>query len=465
MKLSVVMPVYNERATILEIIRRVRAVPIDKEILIVDDASTDGTRELLAELADVPEIRIFHQPVNQGKGAAVRRGFENMTGDVVIIQDADLEYDPQDYPKLLEPIRCGDADVVYGSRFLGWPRRVLHYRHQLANRFLTSFSNLCTDLNLTDMETCYKMMTREVAQNLRLRSKRFDIEPEITAKIARMGYRVFEVPISYHGRAQWEGKKIGWRDGVPAVWTILRYAWVDDEENERAGYRILLRMQKLRRYNRWMWEQLAPHVGRRVLEVGSGVGNMTRFLASRDRVIATDLDEKYLVILRNLFGTYPHMSVERLDLNGPDLPGRGEHIDTVLCLNVLEHIEDDRGALRRIHDLLEPGGRLVLLVPAIASLYGTLDRALQHHRRYDRNDLLGKLRESGFAVEASWYFNLLGVFGWYVNSRILRRKHFPPIQLSLYDFLVPIFRVESRMELPFGMSLIAIARKSAAPVA
>ncbi|MGH7856867.1 MAG: glycosyltransferase, partial [Candidatus Binatia bacterium] len=329
MKLSVVMPVYNERATILEIVRRVREAPIEKEILIVDDGSTDGTRELLAGLEGENGVRIFLQPENRGKGAAVRRGIENATGDAVIIQDADLEYDPQDYAKLLEPIRRGEADVVYGSRFLGWPRRVLHYRHQLANRFLTFLSNVCTDLNLTDMETCYKMMTREVAKTLRLRSKRFEIEPEITAKIARMGYRVFEVPISYRGRSYWEGKKIGWRDGVQAVWTILRYAFVDDEENERAGYRILLRMQKLRRYNAWMWEQLAPHVGRRVVEVGAGVGNMTRFLVSRERVIATDLDEKYLAILRNLFDTYSHVTVARFDLDDPDPPGRGERIDTV----------------------------------------------------------------------------------------------------------------------------------------
>jgi glycosyltransferase involved in cell wall biosynthesis len=461
MKLSVVIPVFNERPTIEECLRRVRAVDVEKEILIVDDASTDGTREFLAGLPADPALRVLFQPKNQGKGAAVRRGFEEASGDVVVIQDADLEYDPEDYHKLLEPIRDGRADVVYGSRFLGWPRRVLRFRHQLANRFLTLLSNLVTDLNLTDMETCYKMMTRDVAKTLRLRSDRFGIEPEITAKIARLGYRVYEVPISYHGRDYWEGKKIGWRDGFAAVWTILRYAFVDEEENERAGYRILQRMQKVSRYNRWMWEQLEPHVGRRVLEVGSGVGNMTRFLLRRERVIATDLDAKYLQVLHHLFDAYPHVTVGRYDLNGGPPPGDGERIDTVLCLNVLEHVVDDEQALRGVRELLEPGGRLVLLVPALGALYGSLDRALEHQRRYERPELLEKLGRAGFDVEKSWFFNLLGVPGWYVNSRVLGRTHFPPVQLTLYDRLVPLFRLESRFRLPVGMSLIAIARKPA----
>jgi glycosyltransferase involved in cell wall biosynthesis len=461
MKLSVVIPVFNERATIEECLRRVRAVEIDKEIIVVDDGSTDGTRELLTSVAADPAVRVVLQPENRGKGAAVRRAFEQATGDAIVIQDADLEYDPEDYHKLLEPIRDGIADVVYGSRFLGWPRRVLRFRHQLANRFLTLLSNLATDLNLTDMETCYKMMTREVAQTLRLRSDRFGIEPEITAKIARLGYRVYEVPISYHGRDYWEGKKIGWKDGVAAVWTILRYAFVDDEENERAGYRILRRMQKVSRYNRWMWTQLESHVGRRVLEVGAGVGNMTRFLVKRDRVIATDVDAKYLQVLHHLFDAYPHITVRRFDLNGGPPPASGERIDTILCLNVLEHIEDDDRALRAFNDVLEPGGRLVLLVPALRRLYGSLDRALDHYRRYEQEEVRDKLVGAGFEIEKWWFFNLLGVAGWYLNSRVFRRTTFPPVQLTLYDWLVPLFRLESRFRLPLGMSLITVARKPA----
>ena len=459
MRLSVVIPVYNERPTIAECLSRVRAVALDKEIIVVDDASTDGTAEYLASLPPDPGLKIIRQPENRGKGAAVCRGFAEAAGDVIVIQDADLEYDPQDYLKLLEPIREGRADVVYGSRFLGWPRRVLRFRHQLANRFLTLLSNLTTDLNLTDMETCYKMITREVAQSLRLRSERFGIEPEITAKIARLGYRVYEVPVSYHGRDYWEGKKIGWRDGLAAIGTILRCAFVDDGENEQAGYRTLLRMQKVSRYNRWMWQQLEGYVGRRVLEVGAGVGNMTRFLIGREHVVATDLDPKYLRILHHLFDEYPHVTVGPFDLNGGAPPGGVEKLDTVVCLNVLEHIDDDGRALRAFYDLLEPGGRLVLLVPALAVLYGSLDRALDHFRRYERADLLDKLAGAGFTVEKSWFFNVLGVFGWYLNSRVLRRTTFPPLQLALYDRLVPLFRLESKFRLPLGMSLIAIAQK------
>jgi glycosyltransferase involved in cell wall biosynthesis len=471
MRLSVIIPVYNERPTIEECLRRVRAVALDKEIVVVDDASTDGTREFLAAFPAEPNLRILYQPDNRGKGAAVRRGLQEVTGDVVVIQDADLEYDPQDYHKLIEPIRDGRADVVYGSRFLGWPRRVLRFRHQLANRFLTLLSNLVTDLNLTDMETCYKMMTREVVKSLRLRSDRFGIEPELTSKIARLGFRVYEVPISYHGRDYWEGKKIGWKDGFAAIGTILRYAFVDDEENEHAGYRILQRMQKVSRYNRWMWQELEPYVGRRVLEVGAGVGNMTRFLLRCERVIATDLDAKYLQILHHLFDPYTHVTIGRFDLNGRPAGAEAdgevaltgtERMDTVVCLNVLEHIEDDEQALRTLYGLLESGGRLLLLVPALRSLYGSLDRALDHFRRYERAEILDKLRRAGFEIETSWFFNLFGVFGWYLNSRVLKRTTFPPVQLTLYDRLVPLFRLESRWRLPFGMSLIAIGRKPAA---
>jgi len=221
-KLSVVIPVYNEVATILGVIERVRAVNVDKEIIVVDDCSTDGTRKLLQNIEAADLIR-YHD-VNQGKGAALRTGFASASGDVVVVQDADLEYDPIEYLKMLQPIVDGRADVVYGSRFAGGEcHRVLYFWHSLGNRFLTLLSNAVTNLNLTDMETCYKMFRREVIQGIEIQENRFGFEPEITAKIAARRYRVYEVGISYSGRTYEEGKKIGWRDGLRAIWCIVKY--------------------------------------------------------------------------------------------------------------------------------------------------------------------------------------------------------------------------------------------------
>ena len=226
MKLSIVIPVYNEKNTLKDIIMRVKAAPVeDKEIVLVDDYSTDGTRELLQnELYKLVDKVVYHDH-NQGKGAALRTGFKEVTGDYVIIQDADMEYDPNEYPLLLQPVLEGKADVVYGSRFAGGKsHRVLYFWHSLGNTFLTLLSNMCTDLNLTDMETCYKLFKREIIQSIDIEENRFGFEPEITAKIAHLGCNIFEVGISYNGRTYAEGKKIGWKDGVRAIYVILKYA-------------------------------------------------------------------------------------------------------------------------------------------------------------------------------------------------------------------------------------------------
>jgi glycosyltransferase involved in cell wall biosynthesis len=221
-KLSVVIPVYNERATIEELLKRVQAVPLDKEIIVVDDGSTDGTRDLLAGMGS-PDLRVILQTENRGKGAALRRGFAEARGGVVLIQDADLEYDPTDYPALLDPIERGVADVVFGSRFLGGPHRVLLFWHSIGNRVLTMLSNMLTNLNLTDVWTCYKVFRTEVLRSFTLHEDRFGFEAEVTAKVARGRWRIYEVPISYHGRTYAEGKKITWKDGVRGVWCTLRY--------------------------------------------------------------------------------------------------------------------------------------------------------------------------------------------------------------------------------------------------
>lgn len=229
MKLTVIIPVYNERDTIELLLKRVEAAPYEKEVLLVDDASTDGTREILERLARNyrDRTRLLFHPQNRGKGAAIRTAIPHVTGEIVLIQDADLEYDPHDYPQLLEPILEGHADVVFGNRFHGGPHRVLYFWHALGNRFLTMLCNMVTNLNLSDMEVGYKVLRTEVLQRLHLKAERFGVEPELAVKVAKLGCRVYEVPIAYHGRTYAEGKKITWKDGIAALYYIARFRLFD----------------------------------------------------------------------------------------------------------------------------------------------------------------------------------------------------------------------------------------------
>ena len=466
-RLSVLVPVYNEAGTVRLLLERVMAVPVTKEIIVVDDCSTDGTRQVLEELrAATPEternrlVVLFHEH-NQGKGAAVRTAVGHVTGDIVVIQDADLEYDPAEYPKLVQPILDGHADVVFGSRFSGSPRRVLFFWHTVANKLLTMLSNMCTNLNLTDMETCYKVFRSEILKQLPIRSNRFGLEPELTAKVAHLRCRIYEVPISYHGRQYAEGKKIGWKDAVSAVWTILRFTVRPDVGREDEGYTTLRRVEALRRYTGFLWELIRPYVGRRVLEVGSGTGVMTRYLATREHVVATDLDPQYVELLRRTYAGSPNVEVRALDLARLGDDGIRGGFDTVVCANVLEHVADDGTALRAMRDILVPGGRVVLIVPALRQLYGAIDEAIGHHRRYTRADIERKLAEAGLAVEHVSYFNVLGVPGWFLNARLLRRRSVPGLQARLNDRLVPLLRLERRLRPPIGMSLLAVGRVAA----
>ncbi|HEX9161961.1 MAG TPA: glycosyltransferase [Thermoanaerobaculia bacterium] len=462
--LSVVVPCYNERATVAELLRRVKEVPIEKEIIVVDDASTDGSRDVVAALAQQwPEIRHIVQPVNQGKGAAIRRGIAEARGDVVLIQDADLEYDPEEYPKLVQPILDGHADVVYGSRFEGYPRRVMLYWHRLGNTFLTHVSNMTTNLDLTDMETCYKAFRREVIQSIPIRSNRFGFEPEITAKVAKRGYRIFEVPISYYGRDYWEGKKINWKDGFVALWTILRFGLFWDAASEPRTFTTIRRRGRLKRYNNWIWERMKPYVGQRVLEVGAGSGAMTRFLYGRELIVATDKETPYVDRLRNAFRRRPGIIIERFDLEADDTLDLGRYaFDTVTLINVLEHTADDEAALRRAHRLLVPGGRVIVFVPASKELFGALDRGIGHQRRYDREELVDKLTRAGFEVENASYQNRLAKLAWQLNSTLLGRRELPSGQSRLFDYLVPLLRTFEGENPRTGLSLIAAGRKSGA---
>jgi glycosyltransferase involved in cell wall biosynthesis len=469
-RLSILVPVYNEVGSVRTLLERVMAVPLPKEIIVVDDGSRDGTRDVLREFrADTPDtpenqlVIVLHDR-NQGKGAAVRTAIGHVTGDIAIIQDADLEYDPAEYPRLIQPILDGHADVVFGSRFIGSPRRVLFFWHTVANKLLTLFSNMCTNLNLTDMETCYKVFRADILKQIPIRSHRFGLEPELTAKVAHLKCRIYEIPISYHGRQYSEGKKIGWKDAMSAVWTILRFRISPDTGREDEGFTTLRRVETLRRYNAFMWELIRPYVGRHVLEVGSGTGVITSYLATRERVVATDLDPQYVELLRRQYADNPNVEVRSLDLAKLAENGlASHHFDTVVCSNVLEHVADDGAALRAMRELLVPGGRVVLVIPAVPAIYGAIDEAIGHYRRYTRAEVERKLADAGLAVEHVSYFNLLGVAGWFLNARVLRRRSVPGVQARMNDRLVPLLRLERRLHLPLGMSLLAVGRSAQEP--
>ena len=460
-QLSVIIPVYNERYTVRELVRRVVAVDVSKEILMVDDGSTDGTADVVKSIAArYPEVRVFQQPRNQGKGAAIRRGIEEATGEFLIIQDADLEYDPSEYPVLLKPLLSGEADVVYGSRFVAGSRRIHLFWHSVANKGLTLLANVLANLNLTDMETCYKAFRTDLIKRIPLRSDRFGFEPEITMKVAKLGCRIFEVPISYHGRDYAEGKKIGARDAVSAVWTLLKY-WVVSDIGH-VGQHTLARMSELGGYNKTMFDIFARSLGRRVLEIGAGAGNLSRFLLDKDAVILTDYESEYLHLLRRRFGTYENVQIRRIDLNtftAADLAGDG--IDSVVCLNVLEHIEDDRRVLAELYRAIEPGGAVVVLVPAHPALYSDLDRNLGHFRRYTRELLEERFREAGFTIEKSRYFNWVGALGWYAFGRVLKRPHITKAATRGYRFVSALRGLEDPAGFKFGLSTIVVGRRPA----
>jgi SAM-dependent methyltransferase len=334
------------------------------------------------------------------------------------------------------------------------------YWHTVGNKLLTWFSNVTTNLNLTDMETCYKVFRREVIQSIRIESNRFGFEPEITAKLARRGYRIYEVPISYHGREYWEGKKINWKDGFSAIWTIMKYGLFRRGDSEPGGYVTLERMATLRNYNRWILDRFEGSIGNRVLEVGAGTGNMTRLLYGRDLIVATDVELAYLHILRNRFSRQPTIRVEALDLEKEDWKAlRDTGFDTIVCFNVLEHIEGDVEALQRLYELLMPGGRLLLFVPADQNLFGTLDVQVGHHRRYTAATLERALSAAGFRIRELGYHNVFGRLGWWLNGRVLKRAHIPAAQSRLFDFLVPLLRRLEPRRPDNGLSLIAVAER------
>ena len=464
-KLSILMAAYNEEETLRICVAAVLAAPlpagIGRELIIVNDGSKDETWEVMQGLAaEHPGIvRIFQQPENMGKGAAIRRAIAEMTGDLAIFQDADLEYDPNEYPKILAPILDGRADVVFGSRFAGAERKVLLFWHTVVNKMLTLLSNMLNDTNWTDMETCYKAFTAQALKAIPLFSNRFGIEPEITAKVALNRFRMFEVPINYNGRGYDEGKKINWKDGVAALWFIFKYRF--SSKYCDAGKVTLDAIERAPKFNRWMYESVKPWLGKRVAELGCGRGNLSNFFRQHETVMLTDYRDDYLDPLREKWGMKRNLTFAKLDMSQ-----REDYAvltkfapDSVVFLNVLEHIEDDRAVLKNLFEHVPSGCRLAILVPFGMSLYSEFDKELGHFRRYDKGELEGKMREAGFNVEHQFYFNKAGKLAWFVANTLGKRKSLTPLQLRIYNFLTPAFRVWDKIAPGTGLSTVAICRK------
>jgi glycosyltransferase involved in cell wall biosynthesis len=467
MTLSILVPLYNEEEFIATLLERVIAAPLpgemERQIIVVDDGSTDSSVEEVQSVAARRPglITVLSSGRNEGKTSALRRAIAEARGDFVIIQDSDLEYDPREYARILAPLLDGRADAVYGSRFMvAGERRVLYFWHSLANHLLTGMCNIFADLNLTDMETCYKAFRTPLLKSIPIRSRRFGFEPEITVKLAKRQARIYETPISYNGRTYEEGKKIGLKDAFEAFWVILRTAlssdiYVDKDKD------ILDAFSDAPNFNRWIAQTIQPHLGKHVLELGAGIGNLTRVLVPRRRrYVATDIDREHVERLRVRLAGRPNLETAILDASrAEDYVPFHNRMDTVVCLNVLEHIKDDRAALVSMHATLQEGGRAVILVPEGQGIYNSLDEELGHCRRYSEEELRRRMTEAGFLVEAIVRFNRISRPAWWWNGRVLKRRTISRMQLRNFDRLVWLFRrIDGRLPWP-PTSIVAIGRK------
>jgi SAM-dependent methyltransferase len=392
-----------------------------------------------------------------GRGAQLRGAIARTRTEQVILQEPHTGYDPRDYAKLLAPLGAEEADAVYGNRF-GSTRSVSSYFQTVAGNGLRFLSNAVTNLALKDPDCGVKAFGGPQLRALKLTSEDQGIDAELTFKIAAQFYRVFEVPLHYSAAPP--------RDNaarmIADARTLLRYAAsANDADNLHEGYNTLLRMDSAPNYNAWLGRKLRAHLGKRVLEVGAGIGTITRQIEQgRELVLALEVDPFYVEKLKNLFKNRPHVKPFLSGVESADWDKLKPHqIDSIVLSNVLEHIADDAGAVANFKRVLVPGGRLVVLVPALPQLFGTIDEAVGHFRRYTPATLRAVLEGQGFTVEALEWINLVGIPGWFMNGRILKRRAVPALQLKLYDTVSPLLAgIEDRLPIPVGMSLMAVAR-------
>lgn len=472
--LSVIVPVYNEEYLIEESLNRLFVLKkspfLEKiEVIIINDGSTDNTLEILKQLLKALPIKcnkfrwkLINHPQNMGKGKAIQSGLKEATCEISIIHDADLEYYPSDILRMIPLFVEEKADAVYGSRFIPHEyRRVLMYRHELGNRLLTFLCNLISNLNLSDMETCYKAIRTDLFKSIPIRSNDFRIEPELTIKLGKRDAKIYEIPVNYSGRTYAEGKKINWKDGFKALWAIFKFGFSDDIFIEdEFGSKILTRLSRAPKFNTWMADIIRPYVGQNVLEIGAGIGNLTKRLIPREKYCITDINPFYLQMTNNLKDDKPYLTVSYLDLNDISVFLKDKKtFDTVICLNVIEHLDDDVKAITNIADLLCDGGKAVVLVPRGQWAFGTLDEVLGHKRRYSEKMLKDLSDKAELKIETIIQFNRVSTIPWIINGKILKKRTFAISQILLMNFLTPFFRIIDNF-LPFpSLSYIVIMEK------
>jgi glycosyltransferase involved in cell wall biosynthesis len=464
-RLSILVPVYNERWSVADCLRRLAQVSfsLETEIVVIDDGSTDGSDLVVESLAtEIPNLTLIRQPKNGGKGAAIRRGIAEMTGDIAVIQDADLEYDPADLPNLIAPVLDGRADAVFGSRFAGTTRKCLPFWHAQLNGCLTQISNMVTGTSLTDMETCYKVVRGDVLRELRLARNSFTIEPELTCRLAQWGARIYEAPISYSGRSFDEGKKIRAIDGLKALATLLHTRFIDRQFSIVPEDAMQRSLRRATRYNRSLVEMAKPFLGDRVLDAGAGIGNLSGMLVHRERLVLAEYDTHRAERLRTRFGNRSNVRVCESDLADREFADEmsQENLDTVFCCNTLQQIGPDFLTLRNFFKMLRRGGRCVLFVPNDLRLFSPIDISLGHQRRYEPDLLANLMRRAGFEIVQQAAFNKIGGLGWRLMGLGLGRKRFGSMTTMAMDRMWPVTRHVDRL-LPLApMTLMMVGRKA-----
>jgi glycosyltransferase involved in cell wall biosynthesis len=464
-KLTVLVPVYNERHMVEISLRRLLSLSHDLiaelEVIVVDDCSDDGTPEVLKRVAiEDSRVTLIRHEKNLGKGAAIRTAIAAASGDICVIFDADLEYNPDDIPGLLVPFAQEGADAVFGSRYMAAAyRRALMHRHTMVNKLLTFASNCFTDLNLSDIETALKAVNTTLLKSIPLRSNDFRFEVEIVFKLAKRGARVFETPVRYVPRTYQEGKKIRPRDGLLALLAMLRFWLIDDlYKEDEYGWPHLIEVERTTRFNLWLGGALRPFVGDRVLEIGAGIGTLTGQFIPREYYVASDANPNYIHYLKSYSYGKPYLEVREVDARSDCTFSGLEGFDTVLMVNVLAEL-DESAVLNNIWRALGPKGRALIVVPLHKGLYCTLDEALGRKRRYSRPEVERSLVEAGFKIQKTFDFNRLCVPLWLLSGKLLRRKRVSRLELKILDTLIPLMKRLDRLWPWKGLALVVVAEK------